>query len=35
MQKEKDLMENADIREEFEKVKNILNEIKLQLSREV
>jgi len=35
MQKEKDLMESADIREEFEKVKNILNEIKLQLSREV
>jgi len=28
-------MESADIREEFEKVKNNLNEIKLQLSAEV
>jgi len=28
-------MESADIREEFEKLKNNLNEIKLQLSAEV
>jgi len=35
LQKEKDLMESADIREEFEKLKNNLNEIKLQLSAEV
>jgi len=28
-------MESADIREEFEKVKNNLNEIKLKLSAEV
>jgi len=28
-------MENADVKEEFEKVKNILNEIKHQLSGEV
>ncbi|XP_050066689.1 tetratricopeptide repeat protein 27 [Aphis gossypii] len=33
IEKEKDLMENADVKEEFEKVKNILNEIKLQLSK--
>jgi len=35
MQKEKDLMESADVKEEFEKVKNILNKIKLQISVEV
>jgi len=28
-------MENADVKEEFEKVKKNLNEIKLQLSGEV
>lgn len=35
IEKEKYLMESADIREEFEKVKNMLNKIKLQLSAEV
>lgn len=31
-QKEKDLMESADIREEFENIKNKINNIELQLS---
>ncbi|XP_025190484.1 tetratricopeptide repeat protein 27 [Melanaphis sacchari] len=35
IEKEKDLMESVDVREEFEKVKNILHKIKLQLSGEV